>query len=254
MLRNSVLMQGNLFMAVTLFAVLGATHYFAESELQSTDSKRERKPEIDADQKTGEWLELFNGKDLTGWKANRKPDSFRVEDGLLRAQAAGGSSHLFYVGDSPEGEYFKFKDFELEIVARCEPESNSGVFFHTDWKQKENSSALYSGYEVQLNNGKQDPRKTGGLYAIADLDESPVDETQWFTLNLLVQGKRITVKIDGKTVVDYTEAEKPQRPKEREGRLLKPEGGAIALQAHDPKSVFYFKSVKIRTLDSADQQ
>lgn len=242
--------QKVMFMGLALFLALGATQYFATSELESTDKQSNADKQNEAERQSDQngWVDLFNGKDLTGWKANRKEKSFRVENGVIRAQATDGPSHLFYVGDSPEGEYIRYKDFELEIVARSEPNSNSGVFFHTDWKLKENGLTLYSGYEAQLNNTKRDPKKTGGLYAIVDLDKSPVDETQWFKLNLKVQGKRIVVKVDGETVVDYTEEENPKRPEKRKGRVLKPEGGAIALQAHDKDSVYYFKSVRIKDL------
>src|SRR5262245_32638002 len=80
----------------------------------------------------GAWRTLFNGRDLTSWKANAYPDSWSVVDGAIKANATKESSHLFYVGDRAEG-YERFKDFELEVVARSEPNSNGGVFIHTDW-------------------------------------------------------------------------------------------------------------------------
>jgi len=46
-------------------------------------------------------------------------------------------------------------------------------------------------------------------------------------------------------VVDYTEPTEPQREPSRAKRLIDPEGGAIALQAHDPGSVFYFKKIRV---------
>jgi hypothetical protein len=56
------------------------------------------------------------------------------------------------------------------------------------------------------------------------------------------------VKLNGQQAVDYTEPVNPVRAKKREGRLLKQEGGAISLQAHDMKSVFYFKDIRIKRL------
>ena len=53
---------------------------------------------------------------------------------------------------------------------------------------------------------------------------------------------QITLKVNGKTIVDYTEEEKPVRPKGREERLLS--SGTFAIQAHDPKSVVRFKNIK----------
>ncbi len=195
------------------------------------------------------WRELFNGKDLTGWKANAYPDSWAVVDGTIRAHGTKQSSHLFFVGDG-QTDFVRFKNFELEIVARGEPEANSGVFVHTDYVTQSEALRLSHGYEIQLNSTAKEKRKTGSLYAVVDLDKSPVDETKWFTLRITVQGQRIVVQINGATVVDYTEPPdaKAQRTAERKGRVLNPTGGAIALQGHDPKSVFYFKSVRVREL------
>lgn len=194
-----------------------------------------------------DWQPLFNGKDLSGWTTNNDPDSFTVKDGVLRVQASGAtSSHLFYVGDAKEP--VKFKNFELEVVAKAEKDSNGGVFVHTDTSTRDAQKHLAKGYEVQLNSTAKEKRKTGSLYAVVDLDKSPVDETDWFTLKIVVNDKRIVVSLDGKEVVDYTEPKDVERPKERAGRVLSADGGAIALQAHDAKSVWYFKSVRVKRL------
>jgi hypothetical protein len=194
------------------------------------------------------WRELFNGKDLTGWKANVFPDSWSVVDGTIRAHATKESSHLFYVGDGRE-EFVRFKNFELEVVARAEGSANSGIFIHTDLAVSNAKNHLADGYEIQLNSTEKEKRKTGSLYAVVDLATSPVDESKWFTTKITVKDRHITIQINGQTTVDYTEPENVQRPPDRKGRVLNPLGGAIALQGHDPTSVFYFKSVRIRTLD-----
>jgi len=56
------------------------------------------------------WQQLFNGRDLTGWKANAYPDSWSVVDGTLRTQATKESSHLFYIGDG-QTDFVRFKNF-----------------------------------------------------------------------------------------------------------------------------------------------
>lgn len=195
-----------------------------------------------------EWQALFNGTDLTGWRANNDPGSFTVKDGVLRVQATGKvSAHLFYVGELKEG-FERFKNFELEVVARAEPESNGGVFVHTDMTTRDAAKHLAKGYEIQLNSSPQEKRKTGSLYAVVDRAESPVEETKWFTLRIVVNGKHITVATDGKELVDYTEPAGVTRPKERAGRLFAADGGGIALQAHDAKSVWYFQSIRVKRL------
>src|SRR5829696_6477318 len=136
------------------------------------------------------WRTLFNGKDLTGWKANLYPDSWSVVDGSIRARATKESSHLFYVGNNADG-FEAFKDFELEVVARSEPNSNGGIFIHTGYATMSAAMRLSKGYEIQLNSSEKEKKKTGSLYAIVDLDTSPVDETKWFTTLISVQEKRI---------------------------------------------------------------
>ena len=217
-------------------------------------------PRLDIDEKTANalqniaekikgapWESLFNGKDLTGWRANVMPESFKVVNGMIRAQATRPSSHLFYVGDQKKG-FVRFKNFELEVVARSEPNANSGIFFHTDYSVSNSMNHLAKGYEVQLNSTAQEKRKTGSLYDIVDLDKSPVDESKWFTVRIKVEDQRIRVFLNDKPVIDYTEPKNAPRPASRAGRLLDPQGGAIALQGHDPGSVFTFKEIRIRRL------
>ncbi|MAS96670.1 MAG: glycosyl hydrolase [Verrucomicrobiales bacterium] len=194
------------------------------------------------------WIPLFNGKDLSGWKANADPGAFSVKDGVLTAHATHPKNrgHLFTVDRS--GELRRFANFELVVEARGEENSNSGIFFHTDMETRDGVLHLKNGYEIQLNSTKKEKRKTGSLYDVADLSESPVDETEWFTIRIRVEGKRIRAWINDTQTVDYTEPENPVRKPQRAGRLLRKGGGAIALQAHDNESTFYFRSIRIRPL------
>src|SRR5262245_19943356 len=195
-----------------------------------------------------EWQSLFNGKDLAGWRANNNPESFAVVDGALCTHTLSNTkAHLFYVGDLTEG-FVKFKNFELEATARAEPNSNGGIFVHCDMSTRDAVMHLAKGYEVQLNSSAREARKTGSLYAVVDSHESPVDETNWFQVRIVVQDKRITVALNGKQVVDYTEPPNVQRPPERAGRLFSADGGAIALQAHDADSTWYFREIRVRRL------
>tara|TARA_R110000850_G_scaffold24090_1_gene70903 strand:- start:207 stop:863 length:657 start_codon:yes stop_codon:yes gene_type:complete len=196
------------------------------------------------------WTDLFDGKTTQGWKPNADEGAYRVEDGLLRLQATHLSNrgHLFYVGDDDELDLFR--NFELKVVARGEPDSNSGIFFHTDRETRDKVLHLENGYEVQLNSTLSERRKTGSLYDVIDLTERVIDDTQWFTVRIRVEEKRIQVWLNDKQTIDYTEPPNvaEQRSLKRKGRILREDGGAIALQAHDENSVFYFKSVRIRSL------
>ena len=114
--------------------------------------------------------------------------------------------HLFYVGPVANHD---FKNFELKLEAKTKPGSNGGIFFHTEPQ----SGFLKKGYEAQICNTHTDKRRTGSLLIIKDiLDTSPVKDNEWFEYHIIVSGKRIVLKVNGQTTVDYTEPENPPRP------------------------------------------
>jgi len=189
------------------------------------------------------WISMFNGKDLTGWKANpENPDSFNVEDGVLVVD--GPRCHLFWVGDPDDPLDEQFTNFHWHATVKTMPKANSGLYFHT---QYQDSGWPAAGYECQVNQTHGDRKKTGGLYAVADvLDESPVEDGQWYDYDIIVDGKHIVVKINGKITTDWTEPDDWQPPKGMAGRKLSP--GTFAIQAHDPKSVVHYKDLRVRRL------
>ena len=177
---------------------------------------------------------LFNGRDLTGWKASENKECFKVADGCIVAN--GKRSHLFYVG--PVGKA-NFKNFELVAEVMTFPKSNSGIYFHTEYREK---GWPGKGYECQVNATHSDPKKTGGLYGCKDvMNNAPHKDNEWFTYYIKVKGKQITIKINDKVTCEYTE---PADVKG--GRKLS--SGAVALQGHDPGSKVLYKSVKIKPL------
>ena len=195
--------------------------------------------EVACAESADKWVSLFNGKDLSGWKANENKDCFRVEDGKIIVN--GERSHLFYNGPVNKAN---FKNFEWKCEIMTKPNSNSGMYFHTKY-QEEGWPA--KGYEVQVNNTHGDPRKTGGLYAVADvMDQSPAKDGEWFTQHVIVNGKRVIVKVNGKVTVDYTEPADVEREESMKGRIIS--AGTIALQGHDPGSEVHFRNIEIMPL------
>ena len=186
----------------------------------------------------GDWQRLFDGVSLDGWRAIAHPESFRVQDGAIAA-GGGPMDHLIYEGSVSNHD---FRDFELELEVKALPGSNGGVFFHTEPQQ----GSLKKGYEAQICDSYPDKRKTGSLVDVVDLETSPVSDGEWYTYRISVQDKTISIAINGKTVVHYDEPPQPQRKKGRERRLLS--HGMIALQAHDPKSMVFYKNIRIRIL------
>ena len=210
-------MKGIAGFAIVVLLVLGHVAYSAE---QPEDG----------------WISLFDGKTMNGWKASENSDSWTVTDGQL--VCFGPRSHLFYVG-----ELQPFVNFEFKADVMTTPGSNSGIYFHTKYQD---TGWPKSGYECQVNNSHKDPKRTGGLYGISDVFEAPAKDNEWFTQHIIVNGKRIIVKVNGKVLVDYTEPEeKPAEPTKFDRRLG---SGTFALQAHDPKSKVFYKNIRVKKL------
>ncbi len=185
----------------------------------------------------GGWVSLFNGTDLSGWKASENQGSFRVEDGVIVVH--GKRSHLFYVG--PVGNA-SFKDFEFSVQVMTTPGSNSGIYYHTEYQQE---GWPKKGYESQINISHSDPQKSGGLYGAVKVSNPPARDNEWYTQYIKVEGKNIIHKINGQELVNYIEPEDVYF-EDRPGRRLS--SGTFAIQAHDPKSLVYVKDIKVKVL------
>jgi len=189
-----------------------------------------------------DWHVLFDGSGLEGWRSNQETrDVFSVTDaGELKVE--GGRAHLFWLGR--DGIPARFKDFEFQAKVKTTEGSNSGLFFHTEYQA---SGWPGDGLEAQINSSHKDRRKTGSLYAVSDvLDDAPSKDGEWFDYLIRVEGKTVTVRVDGKVVNSYTEATPPETPPNRpEVRLG---DGLFAIQGHDPKSTIYLKDIRVRTL------
>ena len=195
-----------------------------------------------------EWVSLFDGKTLAGWKAAEHPDSFSVVDGLI--QGRGPRAHLFYQGADGKAE---FENFELELEAKPMPGCNSGVYFHATWQDA--NWPRKSGFEVQINNTQPafdrtnytENKKTGSLYGVRNLYKAMVKDGEWFTMNILVRKPRVEVRLNGKLMMEYIEpANQPVlNPGTTMNFLTK---GAFALQCHDEKSQVYFRNIRVRRL------
>lgn len=242
------------FNHIAILAVLaGLTACKPAAPVQAADSKpaaaadkpaAEAKTEKPAADKEDGWVSMFNGKDLSGWKSNEEtPNSFSVEDGTIKV--SNGRSHLFYVG--PNGDA-KFTNFEFKAKVKHMPGSNSGLYIATEYQEK---GWPDKGYECQVNStSHKDPKKTGGLYAVKDvLDTAPVGDDEWFDYSIKVEGKHITISINGKVTTDWTEPadwDPATALKNMPGRKLSP--GTMAIQGHDPKSIAFYKDLYIKAL------
>ncbi len=172
------------------------------------------------------WTSLFNGKDLTGWKASEGVE-WKVEDGKIVTPPK--RSHLF-----TEQEFTNF-EFKAEVMTT--PGSNSGIYFHTKYED----TFPNTGYECQVNQTHGDLVKTGSIYNVVKNFTPPAEDNVWYTQEIIVKGKSITLKINGKKLFEYVEPEGVTGTR----RLGK---GSFALQAHDPKSVVYYRNLRVKPM------
>jgi hypothetical protein len=178
---------------------------------------------------------LFDGKSLAGWKVNENPQSWKVADGQIVCH--GPRSHLFYVGPDA-AKPADYKNFHFKADVMTKPGANSGIFFHTKF-QPEGWPA--DGYEMQVNNSQGDPVRTGSIYNVVKNFVPPAKDDTWFTEEVMVKDKQITVMVDGKVLFEFVEPDGVTGTR-------KLSSGTFALQAHDPGSEVHYKNIRVKRL------
>jgi hypothetical protein len=187
---------------------------------RAPDLKRRTEP------KWGEPKQLFNGKDLSGWRPSdpNATTTWKVENGTLLSPGHGPD----LITDA------KFEDFKLHVECNCAPKSNSGVY-------------LRGRYEVQI---EDDPvpegptMRTGGVYGfLAASPEQPRRPGEWQTYDITLVGHVVTVVQNGQTIID-----KQEIPGITGGALDSHEGlpGPIYLQGSEDGHVA-FRNITITT-------
>lgn len=124
-------------------------------------------------------------------------ESFRLDGDTLIVE--GGQRNLFYDGRIAGGY---FKNFEFKVDVYTHPGSASGVYFHTHYEE-EGPPAV--GYEAQINASRAGESKTGSLVGASEVKTAPHGDNEWFSYYIKVDGKKVTVKVNGETVNEFTE-------------------------------------------------
>jgi hypothetical protein len=189
------------------------------------------------------WVQLFNGKDLAGWKTHPKnPGKWEVKDGILFGRGK-DTSHLF----SDRGDY---QDFYYRIEARISDKGNSGQYFRAQF-----APGFPPGYEAQINSTHKDPIRTGSLYpdgrAFGKLPkeerekmivrEMLVPPDTWFTQEVIAKGNHIIIMVNGKKTVDFVD---------KNNTFTK---GHFAIQQHPPakgsaESIIQVKKMEVKEI------
>ena len=125
-----------------------------------------------------------------------------------------------------------YRDFVLHLYIRGVQYHNGGVMFRSIAKSP---TAQDRSYEIQLHDVEGAHYATGSLYSIKRSIYPRIEPEKWFLLQLVVQGSRCLVRINGENVLEYD-------------GLQNLEAGRIELQAHDAGRWIEYKEIKIRRL------
>ena len=151
----------------------------------------------------GGFVPIFNGKDLSGWKTRPELESdWKVENGVL-IESSLNSSHLSTKRDD-------YQDFHLLAETRISDRHYGQVVIRDTFSQ---SGDPGEGYRIILNSTNGNPTKTGSLAApgkgpVVHITETPIQPDQWFTLEVIAEGNRVVVKVNGKTTADHSDPER----------------------------------------------
>ncbi len=144
--------------------------------------------------KYGKPIELFNGKDLTGWRLidEKLKNGFRAENGILQNDPVQveGQPHVAYGNLRTDQE---FSDFNLKLEVNVPEKSNSGIY-------------LRGMYEIQVMDSyglPLDPHNMGALYSrITPSVSAEKPAGTWQSMDITLCDRHVTVILNGKTIID----------------------------------------------------
>lgn len=213
-----------------------------------------------------EFVSLFDGKTLAGWKVGENAEVFTVRDGMIVMECPPTNhspAHLFYMGDV---NGHTFTNFDLKVDVLTFPKANSGIYFHTQYQE---SGWPNHGIECQVNNSHSDWRRTGSLWGINNISWGPeapgsdnkepvmlwpkplILDNAWYTQEVIYQNGSVTVKLNDQTMFTYKVPDADVEHKLPTGSTWLPQG-TFALQGHPPMpdaiSKTCFKNIRVKVL------
>ncbi|GAA2216530.1 lectin [Nonomuraea monospora] len=174
---------------------------------------------------------LYNGS-TAGW-SQAGPGSFAGSDATLTSQ--GGMGMLWYNAK-------EFRSYSLKLDWKLTGDSNSGVIVGFP-PTSDPGAALNTGYEVQIDATDTADKTTGAIYGFKSADLAARDAAlnppgQWNTYELLVEGERLQVFLNGARINDFTNTD-PVRSLQQ---------GHLGIQNHGPGDVVSFRNIRVKEL------
>jgi type 1 glutamine amidotransferase len=174
---------------------------------------------------------LYDGA-TTGWQQSG-PGAFTNTDATL--SSTGGMGLYWYGGK-------QFTSYSLKADWKLTGDSNSGIFVGFPAPGADPWVAVNQGYEIQIDATDTADRTTGSVYGfqsanLATRDAALNPPGEWNTYEILVEGQRLRVYLNGTLVNDFTNTD-PARNLD----------GYIGLQNHGAGDQAAFRNVRVREL------
>ena len=212
-----------------------------------------------------EWIELFNGKGMDGWRAynsDKMPPRWKVEDEMLTFDTElkleeewTGGNDIIYAKE-------EFDNFELSLEWKVGEGGNSGIFYHLQegfdgpWQISPEYQLLDEEGWERLNNAELESwQKTGADYAMypVQVDEKVLNPGgEWNTSRIVFTEELASYYLNGKKMLSFIPWSDDWKQRKEKGKWKnypdygKFKKGFIGLQDHD--SPVWFKNIRIRKL------
>lgn len=156
----------------------------------------------------GEWVELFNGKDLTGWTQRNGTATYEAKDGMIIGTTADGSPNSFLCTDKGYG------DFELTFEVKVHDLLNSGCQIRSKTHKTPTGRVNGPQVEIEASGAKGaeagyvygEALSTGWLTPKAELKKHKhFKDGEWNSYRIVAKGARIQVWINGEQISDLTD-------------------------------------------------
>jgi hypothetical protein len=237
-------------MRCALIPLLALSPLLAVAQDKKDPVPKKETPIVKPREGKSETIKLFDGKTLDGWEGYS--DLWSVKDGIIVAKNTDPLKYSTYLLTKN-----KYTDFRLTFAAKLvTSEMHSGVSFWGEvWpkadgkvadEKKDRSEHTYKGHLVMFPSGygMYDLFGRNGLGVDGGIAQKVGKQHDWNDIEVLAQGNRVRVAINGVAVVDWRDP-LPDRIKE----------GPIGLQLHSnsvPQEI-HWKGLVLETFPKEDK-
>lgn len=192
------------------------------------------------------FVDLFNGKDLSGWVHKGGKASFEVKEGMIIGKAMPGTPSTYLCTKKVD-----FEDFVFTCLIKWEEDLNSGVMFRAGEREKEGSQEVY-GPQVEMEGILSDRRWSGGIYGQScggffypvwlkehEKARAAIKRSGWNRITIEAKGKVVKTWLNGVPISHWV----------GDGIY---KNGFFGLQVHKAKAgKILFKDLKVKELNDA---